>query len=113
MLEFATIICKCMKPTGMASFTIKGDKISVHLHDALIFVSNIAFGIFMCFVSWSTTDLSANKSAVVSYGNLLTVNCAILIAIISMINSFILKQPFWNFLVELDVIHRKVNRTIF
>jgi len=107
-LEFCEIIEKYMKVTGFAAFSVKGEIIFVTSTDLIIFVISLAIGVYMCLLSWTSIDMNANKSAIISYGNILTINCAIVIALISMVMFFVLRQELWNVVVKCSSIDEKV-----
>jgi len=82
-----------MKPTGYGAVTIINGKAFVKAIDLFFFLLNLSIGVCMMIVSVTQMDFRAtNKSIVVAYGNLLTINGAILIAIFSLINIFISRQ---------------------
>jgi len=108
LLEFIEIVQKFVKVTGFAAYTIENGKPTVKFHDLLLFLFTISAGVFMCFYSWTTIDLKASKSMIIAYGNLLTINASIGIAIYSNISVFVFRRKLLNVLVNYDKMDKKV-----
>jgi len=90
---FAIKACHYLKCTGYGAFTVENGRVYVKPSDWFWFLLNLTLGIAALFISIATLNFhSTNKSIIIVYGNLLTINGVILIGLYSLITSFMLRR---------------------
>lgn len=111
-LEAAEKVMKYFKFIGFSVTSIVNGKSVTKPLDYFFVTSCVSFGIFICCISIiKKEELSSSKSTIAIYGNFITFLASIVIAMISMVFSFVCRHKNWNIILKLDKIETKVRIT--
>lgn len=114
MSESATVrisrkVLESSKLIGFSPITVVGGKSTTKITDILLFLSNVAFGIFICALSIQKKDeLMTSQSKMANIGNVAAQISAVVIAITLMVSSFICRHRIWTSVLVFDEVDRKV-----
>lgn len=114
MQESATLrmsrkVLQNSKILGFSPITIVEGKSTTKIFDIVLFLSNIAFGIFICVFSiQNRSELMTSQSKIANLGNFAAQISSVVIAITLMVSSFICRHRTWTSVLVLDKIDRKV-----
>lgn len=113
-MDFAKMGVFAFKLIGFNVFTVVNDKSITKPIDLYFFLQSIAIGIFICYISVIYHDeLLPDASQIVDVGNYVTFIAAILIALISMITTFIFRHDIWQLILIMFDVELKVCGEIF
>lgn len=114
MGEYSTYVwslrlLKIVKFTGFSAFSVENGKVKIKVIDAVCFSFSFCLGIFISINSFLQLDagLEANNFIVV-VGNQIASNSVILIAITTMLMSFVFREDNWSVLLKLHEADLKV-----
>lgn len=105
---------KILKVFGFATFTVENGKSVTKPRDLYFLLQNICIGILLIFISIKyKTALGTSKSVVADYGNFVTYIASLVIALISMVVSFIHRHRTWRNVIKMSQVDTKMKRIGF
>lgn len=107
-LKYAEKVLKYFKILGFSAVSIVDGKSVTKPLDCVLVTSCVSFGAFICCLSIiKREELLNSKPTIANYGNFITFFASILIAMISMVFSFVCRHRNWSMLLKIYGIELK------
>jgi hypothetical protein len=107
ILQYGKLTLKFIKYIGFCCYTIDENyEVTITLKNAILFFTNLIIILTTFAYSWIRIDVK--NSSIILLGIQWTQNLVILIAILSIIQTFVMHKPFWKNFVRFHEIDLKV-----
>lgn len=108
-IHYVKLNLSIFKYIGFASFTIdKNNQVYITWLDVLCYAASTCLGIYIIYNSWIQNDVKVDENFLINFGNLISANTAVLIALISMLIYFINFKEIWEMVLLLDKVDVQV-----